>query len=165
MLHEEIVGNFFTNLSQANYDKAKDFMEKQRSIFVSYLWPKSLFDILCDFALAEKNYSDMNFEPSKNKSPVRKEDENYLDFVYKTLFQDLEKLQSEVEDSYILNLINSLLHYISIRLQLLEFYNRIYEIGLLNIKINFTELADSIEKIENKFNEPSPIDGVLKILQ
>lgn len=26
MLHEEIVGNFFTNLSQANYDKAKDFM-------------------------------------------------------------------------------------------------------------------------------------------
>lgn len=91
--------------------------------------------------------------------------QNYLDFVYKTLFQDLEKLQSEVEDSYILNLINSLLHYISIRLQLLEFYNRIYEIGLLNIKINFTELADSIEKIENKFNEPSPIDGVLKILQ
>lgn len=32
-------------------------------------------DILCDFALAEKNYSDTNFEPAKNLMLERKEDE------------------------------------------------------------------------------------------
>lgn len=91
--------------------------------------------------------------------------QNYLDFVYKTLFQDLEKLQSQVEDGYVSNLINSLVHYISVRLQLLEFYDKLYEIGLLNVQIDFNELAETIEKIQNEFSNPSPIDGLLKILQ
>lgn len=34
-----------------------------------------MFDILCDLALAEKNYYDTNFEPSKNKMVERKEGE------------------------------------------------------------------------------------------
>jgi len=34
-----------------------------------------MFDILCDFALAEKNYYDTNFEPAKIKMVERKENE------------------------------------------------------------------------------------------
>ncbi|XP_025407261.1 KICSTOR complex protein C12orf66-like [Sipha flava] len=161
---EEIVRTFFAQLSQSNYDKAKDFMEKQRSVSLNNVWPKSLFDILCDFALAEKNYSDTNFEPAKNKMLARKEDENYLDFVYKTLFQDLEKLQAEVDDSFVTKLITSLLYYISVRLELLKFYDKLYEIGLSNNYINFGELVEIVERIQNEFQNLPPVDGVLRIL-
>uniref|UniRef100_A0A2S2PJJ4 Uncharacterized protein n=2 Tax=Schizaphis graminum TaxID=13262 RepID=A0A2S2PJJ4_SCHGA len=110
---EEIVRLFFNYLSKSNYDEAKEFMERQRLVFLNNAWPKAMFDILCDFALAEKNYYDTNFEPSKNKMLERKEDENYLDFVYKTLYQDLEKLQTEVDDNYVIKLITTLLQFIS----------------------------------------------------
>jgi hypothetical protein len=163
------------------------FQEKQRSVSLNNVWPKSLFDILCDFALAEKNYSDTNFEPAKNKMLARKEDEvfykyvkylcmhiklntyfffqNYLDFVYKTLFQDLEKLQAEVDDSFVTKLITSLLYYISVRLELLKFYDKLYEIGLSNNYINFGELVEIVERIQNEFQNLPPVDGVLRILQ
>lgn len=91
--------------------------------------------------------------------------QNYLDFVYKTLFQDLEKLQTEVYDSFITKLIISLHHYISVRLKLLEFYDKLYEVGSSNNFIDFSELADNVEKIQNEFCILSPIDGVLRILQ
>jgi len=162
---EEIVRTFFEHFTQANYDKAKDFMEKQRSEVLCNAWPKSLIDVLCDFALAEKNYSDTNFEPAKNKTPARKEDENYLDFVYKTLFQDLEKLAAEVEDDFVTKLITTLMHYISVRLKLLELYDKLYEVGSSNNYIDFGELLEIVEKIQNESCNSPPVDGILKILK
>lgn len=91
--------------------------------------------------------------------------QNYLDFVYKTLFQDLEKLQAEVEDNFVTKLITSLLYYISVRLKLLKFYDKLYEIGLTNNYIDFGELSEIVEKIQNEFQNPPPVDGVLRILQ
>jgi len=51
------------------------FQEKQRLVYLNNAWPKAMFDILCDFALAEKNYYDTNFEPAKIKMVERKENE------------------------------------------------------------------------------------------
>jgi len=149
-----------------------------------------MFDILCDFALAEKNYYDTNFEPSKNKTIERKElDEvpiynsttwhiigliefftyfslqNYLDFVYKTLYQDLEKLQTEVENNYVTKFMTTLLQFISVRLQLLELYDKLYEIGTLNSWINFRELSEIVENIQNDLRNFSPVDQVLRIVR
>lgn len=50
------------------------FQDKQGRGVLWDIWPDSLYDILCDFALAEKNYSETNFEPVKNKMMERKED-------------------------------------------------------------------------------------------
>lgn len=91
--------------------------------------------------------------------------QNNLDYVYKTLFKDLETLQTEVNDGFITKLITSLHHYISVRLKLLEFYDKLYEVGSSSSFIDFGELADHVEKIQNEFCEPSPVDGVLRILQ
>lgn len=55
-------------------------------MFLCNIWPKSLFDILCDFAVAEKNYFDTNFEPSNNKTLVRKEDEVIKKYLTSNLF-------------------------------------------------------------------------------
>ncbi|XP_026814181.1 KICSTOR complex protein C12orf66-like [Rhopalosiphum maidis] len=162
---EEIVRLFFNYLSKSNYDEAKEFMERQRLVFLNNAWPKAMFDILCDFALAEKNYYDTNFEPSKNKMLERKEDENYLDFVYKTLYQDLEKLQTEVDDNYVIKLMTTLLQFISVRLQLLELYDKLYEIGSLNSWINFSELSETVENIQNDLSNFSPVDQVLRIVR
>ncbi|XP_001950296.1 KICSTOR complex protein C12orf66 [Acyrthosiphon pisum] len=162
---EEIVRIFFNHLSRSSYDDAKVFMEKQRLVYLNNAWPKAMFDILCDFALAEKNYYDTNFEPSKNKIVERKENENYLDFVYKTLFQDLEKLQTEVEDNYVTKFMTTLLQFISVRLQLLELYDKLYEIGTLNSWINFSELSETVENIQNDLINFSPVDQVLRIVR
>ncbi|CAH1714903.1 KICSTOR subunit 2-like [Aphis gossypii] len=162
---EDIVRLFFNYLSKSNYDEAKEFMERQRLVFLNNAWPKAMFDILCDFALAEKNYYDTNFEPSKDKMLERKEDENYLDFVYKTLYQDLEKLQTEVDDNYIIKFMTTLLQFISVRLQLLELYDKLYEIGSMNSWINFSELSETVENIQNDLSNFSPVDQVLRIVR
>lgn len=91
--------------------------------------------------------------------------QNFLDFVYKTLFQDLEKLQIDKEDSDVSTLIASLIHFISVRLKLLEFYNKLHNIGLSNSYIDFSELTETIVNLQNEFHDPSPIDGVVSILQ
>ncbi|CAI6367696.1 unnamed protein product [Macrosiphum euphorbiae] len=162
---EEIVRIFFNHLSRSSYDDAKEFMEKQRLVYLNNAWPKAMFDILCDFALAEKNYYDTNFEPAKIKMVERKENENYLDFVYKTLFQDLEKLQTEVDDNYVTKFMTTLLQFISVRLQLLELYDKLYEIGTLNSLINFRELSEIVENIQNDLINFSPVDQVLRIVR
>lgn len=91
--------------------------------------------------------------------------QNYLDFVYKTLFQDLEKLLTEVDDGFILDLITSLSLYISVRLKLLELYDKLYEIGSLNSQVDFKELTEIIEQIQSEVYIPSPIDGAMQILE
>lgn len=91
--------------------------------------------------------------------------QNYLDFVYKTLFQDLEKLQTEIDDSYVTKCMTSILQFISVRLQLLELYDKLYEIGTLNSWINFSELSETVENIQNDLINFSPVDQVLRIVR
>lgn len=85
--------------------------------------------------------------------------------MYKTLFQDLEKLQTEVDDTYVIGLISSLSTYISVRLKLLEFYDKLYEIGSSNNYIDFGELGEIIEMIQSEFSYLSHINGVSRILR
>lgn len=76
----------------------------------------------------------------------------------------MEKLQTEVYDNFITTLIASLLHYMSIRLKLLELFDTLYEVGSSNSFIDFGELADHVEKIQDEFCIQLPVDGVLRIL-
>jgi len=85
--------------------------------------------------------------------------------VYKTLFQDLEKIQTEIEDNYVTKFVTTLLQFISVRLQLLELYDKLYEIGSLNNWINFGELSEIVENIQKELSNFSPIDQVLRILR
>jgi len=91
--------------------------------------------------------------------------QNYLDFVYKTLFQDLEKLQTEVDDNFVTKFMTTLLQFISVRLQLLELYDKLYEIGTSNSWINFRELSETVENIQNDLSNFSPVDQVLRIVR
>lgn len=81
------------------------------------------------------------------------------------MFQDLEKLQTEVDDNYVTKFITSLLQFISVRLQLLELYDKLYEIGTLNSWINFIELSETVENIQNDLSNFSPVDQVLRIVR
>lgn len=85
--------------------------------------------------------------------------------MYKTLFQDLEKLQTEIDDSYVTKFMTSLLQFISVRLQLLELYDKLYEIGTLNSWINFSELSETVENMQNDLINFSPVDQVLRIVR
>lgn len=85
--------------------------------------------------------------------------------MYKTLYQDLEKLQTEVDDNYIIKFMTTLLQFISVRLQLLELYDKLYEIGSTNSWINFSELSETVENIQNDLSNFSPIDQVLRIVR
>lgn len=86
--------------------------------------------------------------------------------MYRAFYQDLEKLQPNVTNgSYVSQLITTLLHFISIRLKLLEFYNKLYEIGSISNFIDFNELSEVIEIIQCECSYPSPVKGILKIIQ
>lgn len=85
--------------------------------------------------------------------------------MYKTLYQDLEKLQTEVDDNYIIKFMTTLLQFISVRLQLLELYDKLYEIGSMNSWINFSELSETVENIQNDLSNFSPVDQVLRIVR
>lgn len=85
--------------------------------------------------------------------------------MYKTLFQDLEKLQTEVDDNYVTKFMTTLVQFISVRLQLLELYDKLYEIGTSNSWINFRELSEIVENIQNDLSNFSPVDQVLRIVR
>lgn len=86
--------------------------------------------------------------------------------MYKTFYQDLENLQVDMpSDGFVSQLITSLLLFISVRLKLLEFYDKLYEIGSSNCYIDFNELAEVIDIIQCECSCPIPLDGILKILQ
>jgi len=61
------------------------------------------------------------------------------------------------------------MHYVTLKLSLLEVYIKLKEVGSLNAFIDYGELQEMMEKIQTKSNtgptSPSPIDGILKILQ
>lgn len=85
--------------------------------------------------------------------------------MYKTLFQDLEKLQTEVDDNYVTKFMTTIVQFISVRLQLLELYDKLYEIGTSNNWINFRELSEIVENIQNDLSNFSPVDQVLRIVR
>jgi len=91
----DVIQTFMDHLEKSNYDKGSDFLvkisqtvfdnsgtvtqtpvfQKRQLLSSECELPKLLIDTLCDFALAEDNYSEMQFEPEKPKTVERKDNE------------------------------------------------------------------------------------------
>lgn len=78
---------------------------------------------------------------------------------------DLEVLQTEVSNDFVIVLITSLLHYIPVRLKFLELYDKMHDIGSTDDFVDFSELTESVEEIQYDYSTLSTIGGLLKILR
>lgn len=92
--------------------------------------------------------------------------QNFLDYVYKTLLLNLGKIQFDINHSYVKEFVAALMRYIPIRIKLIELYRQLLETGSSSDDIDFGELQEFVDEIPSStFRNPSPIDGILKILQ
>lgn len=151
MDHEDdFLHKFFTCVSQLCFDKAKEHVEKERdSIKNAQLSPWSLLLAqLPQIALAEKSYIELGFLQNKNKGFLRKD--NSLRAIYDSLRLELRRLEdcskTGMTNKNITSFFNELAQFLSARIDLIDFYEKIHLAGI-NKQLNYNELLIQIEEI------------------
>ncbi|KAH0946151.1 hypothetical protein HN011_001491 [Eciton burchellii] len=153
MDHEdEFLNIFFTQVAQLCSDKAKESVEKEReSRRQMQMGPWGMLLMhLPQIAVAERSYADLGFLHTKNKGFLRKD--NSLRTVYESLKSDLKRLEEMSRGTNsigttVANVSNQLCQFITARIQLIDFYERIYNMSINSKVIKYQELLQYIEGI------------------
>ncbi|XP_017881831.1 KICSTOR complex protein C12orf66 homolog isoform X3 [Ceratina calcarata] len=151
---EEFLNTFFVQVAQLCTDKAKElvFKEKERgSCRQTQMGPWGMLLMhLPQIAVAEHSYADLGFLHTKNKGFLRKD--NSLKTVYETLKSDLKRVEEMTRGTIpigatVADVSNQLCQYITAKIQLIEFYERMYNMSVNNKIMKYQELLQSIEGI------------------
>uniref|UniRef100_A0A1B6CWI9 Uncharacterized protein n=1 Tax=Clastoptera arizonana TaxID=38151 RepID=A0A1B6CWI9_9HEMI len=146
---EEILSLFFSQISLLCFDKAKEIVERERD--TSPAGPYRLFlSQLPNLLIAEKSYVELGFVSSKNKIFLRKD--NSLKSMYEQLRQDLHKLE-ESSDIKVALMAGKICHYLMLRSQLIDIYEKLYGMGSSNRPMKCEEVLTQVEGI---------LDAILK---
>lgn len=134
MDHEdEFLYVFFTYVSQLSFDKAKEHVEKERETCRNaQLGPWSLLLAqLPQIALVEKSYTELGFLQNKNKGFLRKD--NSLRAIYDSIRLELHRLEevsrNSMIDKTIPSICSELVCFLSARIDLIDFYEKVYLCG------------------------------------
>lgn len=156
---------FFLSLSQFSFDKAKEMAEKERE-FVKHQVGSvfhSMLACLSQLAVAEKAYMSLSFLASKGF--LRKDNSMKPSYdVLRTEFGKTEELgrtscgDEQGLEKLLAHLCGQLTHFVSVRLDLIEFYEKMYNIGTsrcggseeLHVNILSIMLAN-----QNQFHHPN----------
>nr|XP_024216794.1 KICSTOR complex protein C12orf66 homolog [Halyomorpha halys] len=145
--YEKKLSQFFGHLGLVNFDKCREILEKERENRLAVRTPqvRHLFTLLLNFIEAEKSYHNLGFMSTK-KIFLRKD--NSLKSMYESLKTDLNKIEdANSTDQNINSLINQLIQFLTARIQLIDFYEKIYILGTSVKHINYYELQNQIEQI------------------
>ncbi|XP_017881830.1 KICSTOR complex protein C12orf66 homolog isoform X2 [Ceratina calcarata] len=149
---EEFLNTFFVQVAQLCTDKAKELVEKERgSCRQTQMGPWGMLLMhLPQIAVAEHSYADLGFLHTKNKGFLRKD--NSLKTVYETLKSDLKRVEEMTRGTIpigatVADVSNQLCQYITAKIQLIEFYERMYNMSVNNKIMKYQELLQSIEGI------------------
>lgn len=149
---EEFLNTFFTQVAQLCTDKAKESVEKEReSCRQTQMGPWGMLLMhLPQIAVAEHSYADLGFLHTKNKGFLRKD--NSLKTVYESLKSDLKRLEEVTRGTNsigatVAEVSNQLCQFITAKIQLIDFYEKMYNMSISSKVMKYQELLQSIETI------------------
>ncbi|XP_028810692.1 KICSTOR subunit 2 [Denticeps clupeoides] len=176
-----ILESFFTQLGMFSFDRAKDYVEKEkdssRNAHAGPLWA-SLLAALAHLAAAEKAYHNMSFLGQKLGGQSFFSRKDSIRTIYTSVFNELKKVTTMgrhapacpapcLED-LLCHLAEQLCHFASARTEIADFYEKMY--SLANQKsINSEELLVMLEtilhKYSSKFHHPilSRVEGSFQL--
>ncbi|XP_066584064.1 KICSTOR subunit 2-like isoform X2 [Prorops nasuta] len=149
---EEFLNLYFIQVSQLCADKAKESVDKERELCKQAQmgpWGMLLMH-LPQIAVAERSYADLGFLHTKNKGFLRKD--NSLRTVYESLKSDLRRLDeitrgTNTIGATVAEVSFQLCQFITARIQLIDFYEKMYNMSLNSKIMKHQELLLSIETI------------------
>lgn len=150
---EEFLSSFFNNVSQLNFDKAKELVDKERESSKTSqggTWGM-LLTHLPQVAIVEKSYVDLGFLLTKNKGFLRKD--NSLRSMCDGLRADFRRLE-EVTRNYgcdrtINTVTNQLCQFLTARIELIDFYDKM-QVMSSGKYMKYEDLIVQIEDIVDK---------------
>lgn len=149
---EEFLNAFFVQVAQLCTDKAKELVEKERgSCRQTQMGPWGMLLMhLPQVAVAEHSYADLGFLHTKNKGFLRKD--NSLRTVYETLKSDLKRVEEMTRGTNpigatVAEVSGQLCQYITAKIQLIEFYERMYNMSVNSKAMKYQELLQYVEGI------------------
>lgn len=149
---EEFLNTFFAQVAQLCTDKAKELVEKERgSCRQTQMGPWGMLLMhLPQIAVAEHSYADLGFLHTKNKGFLRKD--NSLRTVYESLKSDLKRVEEMTKGTNsigatVAEVSNQLCQYITAKIQLIDFYEKMYNMSASSKAMKYQELLQCIEGI------------------
>ncbi|XP_033345126.1 KICSTOR complex protein C12orf66 homolog isoform X6 [Bombus vosnesenskii] len=149
---EEFLNTFFAQVAQLCTDKAKELVEKERgSCRQTQMGPWGMLLMhLPQIAVAEHSYADLGFLHTKNKGFLRKD--NSLRTVYESLKSDLKRVEEMTRGTNsigatVAEVSNQLCQYITAKIQLIDFYEKMYNMSINSKTMKYQELLQCIEGI------------------
>ncbi|KAL7307995.1 hypothetical protein TKK_0000083 [Trichogramma kaykai] len=149
---EEFLNSFFTQVTQLCFDKAKESVEREReSCRSTQMGPWGmLLTHLPQIAVAEKSYIDLGFLHTKNKGFLRKD--NSLKTVYESLKSDLKRVEemtygTNTVGGTVAEISSQICQFITARVQLIDFYEKTYNMSMNSKVMRHQELLVVIESI------------------
>ncbi|CAK9821653.1 KICSTOR subunit 2 [Anthophora retusa] len=149
---EEFLNTFFAQVAQLCTDKAKELVEKERGLcYQTQMGPWGMLLMhLPQIAVAEHSYADLGFLHTKNKGFLRKD--NSLRTVYESLKSDLKRVEEMTRGTNsigatVAEVSNQLCQYITAKIQLIDFYEKMYNMSINSKTMKYLELLQCIEGI------------------
>lgn len=149
---EEFLNTFFAQVAQLCTDKAKELVEKEReSCRQTQMGPWGMLLMhLPQIAIAEHSYADLGFLHTKNKGLLRKD--NSLRTVYELLKSDLKRLEEVTRgtnsiEATVAEVSGQLCQFITAKIQLIDFYEKMYNMSINSKVMKHQELLQTIEGI------------------
>ncbi|XP_043480224.1 KICSTOR subunit 2-like [Leptopilina heterotoma] len=149
---EEFLNSFFIQVTQLCFDKAKESIEREReSCRSGQMGPWGMLLMhLPQIALVERSYVDLGFLRIKNKGFLRKD--NSLKTMYESLKGDLKRVEEMTKGTNavgatVAEVSSQLCQFVTARMQLMDFYEKMYNMSTSHRPMNHPDLLQTIEAI------------------
>ncbi|XP_057669777.1 KICSTOR subunit 2-like [Diorhabda carinulata] len=151
---DEFLHTYFTHVSQLCYEKAREHLEKEKGLKGPVTQWGAFLNLLQQLALAEKSYMEIGFLQNKHKSFLRKD--NSLRSVYDNMKNDLKRLEDNSKQpsihSSIQKGIKNLTQFVTARINLIDLYEKIYNLGVSK-QVRYTEILSQIHSVIERHSD------------
>lgn len=140
---DEFLANVTTQITQCNFDKAKDLCKREKILTSAGLY-KEIFNLLPSIISVEKCYSDLGFLSSRSKILVKKE--NTLKSAFTEIKSQCEKIQTQDNAEYE-RILSEIMYYTQIRCQMIDLYDTMYTFASFNKHWKMPELIKRFQSL------------------
>ncbi|KAJ8401406.1 hypothetical protein AAFF_G00386370 [Aldrovandia affinis] len=157
-----ILESYFTQLGIFSFDRAKDYVEKEKdnSKSAGAIWA-SLLAALAHLAAAEKAYHNMTFLGQKIGGQSFFSRKDSIRTIYTSLYNELKKVVTTGRNAsggtapYLEDLLShlaeQLCYFIQARMEIADFYEKMHSLGSQK-SINSEELVSTLESVLQKYS-------------
>ncbi|KAI1883394.1 hypothetical protein AGOR_G00230990 [Albula goreensis] len=157
-----ILESYFTQLGIFSFDRAKDYVEKEKdnSKSAGAIWA-SLLAALAHLAAAEKAYHNMTFLGQKIGGQSFFSRKDSIRTIYTSLYNELKKVVTTGRNAaggtapYLEDLLShlaeQLCYFIQARMEIADFYEKMHSMGSQK-SINSEELVSTLESVLQKYS-------------